>query len=179
MKTLFGIRRHHWFIPLLGFSILLSLLTIRWWSAKESESNFLADKSTKAAALPSSASITEREGLPESNGNTSNGRPSESSLAIDIFAVRTWEPPRPSVVFTPPPPAPPQPPALPFRFLGKVIALGETPAFLLAYGDQILSLHIGDTVDGKYLVEKYEGGQLHFLFRPMNAHQTLFVGSDT
>lgn len=93
----------------------------------------------------------------------------------DIFAVRSWEPPPPP----PPPPAPPPPPQappLPFRFIGR-IAEGPDTAFMLVRRDQVISVRVGDTIDALYHLEKFEGGQLHFMYRPLNIRQTLFVGT--
>lgn len=94
--------------------------------------------------------------------------------APDIFAVRSWEPPPPP----PPPPAPPPPPQappLPFRFIGR-IADGADVAYMLVLRDKVVSARVGDTLDAHYFLEKAEGGQLHFLYRPLNIRQTLQVG---
>lgn len=106
---------------------------------------------------------------------------------VDIFAVRTWEPPPPAMpsqqsarraprVIEPPPP-PPDPPALPFSFLGRVVEPGKAPAFMLVgAGGEVLAARVGDTLQGDYLLEQYTGGNLTFLYRPMNIRQTLAIG---
>jgi hypothetical protein len=98
--------------------------------------------------------------------------------AQDIFAVRTWapvpvEPAVPKEVL----PKRPQVPQLPFRFIGKIADPEVSMSFLLGHGDRILSVSVGDVIGGKYLVEKYERGHLYFIYRPMKARQSLFVGS--
>lgn len=101
------------------------------------------------------------------------------SKVTDIFAVRTWEPPPPPPPKPGPPPPPPQPqaPPLPFKFLGRIVDADRADAFLLAIQDRVLSVSVGDTIEDRYLLEKFAGGQLHFLYRPLNIRQTLTVGS--
>lgn len=94
---------------------------------------------------------------------------------VDLFAVRTWEPPPPPPS-PPPPPPPPQAPPLPFRYLGRIDEAGQK-AFMLSYGEQLLSVTVGSSIDDKYRLEKFEGGQLIFLYRPLNTYQTLTVGT--
>lgn len=100
---------------------------------------------------------------------------------VDIFAVRTWEPPppppgsQPSAVALAPPE--PQVPALPFRLLGRIEDPGKSDTFLFAYADSVRSASVGQDVDKNYRLEKFENGQLYFLYRPLNRHQTLSVGS--
>lgn len=100
---------------------------------------------------------------------------------IDIFGVRTWEPPKPVVVANPgppPPPPPPQAPPLPYRLLGKIDDPQRGMTFMLTRGDEILSVVVGDTLDNTYRVDKFANGQLEFIYRPLAIRQTLFVGSD-
>lgn len=93
---------------------------------------------------------------------------------VDIFAVRTWAPPPPVVVQAPPPP---QAPPLPFRLLGQIDDGPEGRAFVLAQGDRVLNVSPGTTIDERYRLEKFESGQLHFLYLPLNLRQTLPVGN--
>lgn len=108
--------------------------------------------------------------------------PTEPPAPVDLFAVRNWEPPPPP----PPPPAPaappapppkPEPPPLPFKYLGRIIEPDKSEAFLLAQGDRVLAVSVGNVIDGTYKVEKYENGQLYFLYQPMKARQVLAVGT--
>lgn len=94
---------------------------------------------------------------------------------VDIFAVRTWAPPPPPVVIQAPPP--PQAPPLPFRLLGQIEDGPEGRAFVLAQGDRVINVAPGTTIDERYRLEKFEGGQLHFLYLPLNLRQTLAVGN--
>lgn len=95
---------------------------------------------------------------------------------VDIFAPRDWQPP--------PPPAPPveevapapQAPPLPFRLVGRFIEDGQATVFLLAEGQRVFAVRVGDRIGERYRIEKIERGQLVFRYRPMNARQTLAVG---
>ena len=97
--------------------------------------------------------------------------------SIDIFAVRTWEPPPPVMDNKSAQNLPPQAPPLPLRFLGRIIEPDRGIAFLLIQGDRVLSVHVGDSIDGIYRVDKYENGQLYFLYRPMKIRQSLMIGN--
>lgn len=98
---------------------------------------------------------------------------------VDIFAVRTWEPPQPVVDIKPAPPPPPQAPPLPFKFLGKIADPDKGTLYLLTRRDELLSVGVGDTIDGIYRIDKYDAGQLYFLYQPLNIRQSLAVGSDS
>lgn len=101
-----------------------------------------------------------------------------AQASVDIFAVRTWmppPPPPPPVDLNPAPPVP-QAPALPFRFLGKIVEPGKKVAFLLALSNRVVSVAVGEIVDGLYLVEKYQDEQLYFIYRPMKIRQSIPVG---
>jgi hypothetical protein len=102
--------------------------------------------------------------------------------SVDIFAIRTWAPPPPPapvVEARPAPPPRPEAPPLPFRFLGKIVAPGAATAFLLARGDRVVSVGVGETLDGTYLVEKQESGQLYFLYKPLKVRQSISIGRDS
>ena len=96
----------------------------------------------------------------------------------DIFAVRTWTPAQVEPVAVKEIlPKRPQVPQLPFRFIGKIADPDKSIAFLLGKGDRILSVSVDDVIGGVYLVEKYERAHLYFIYKPMKARQSLFVGS--
>ena len=103
----------------------------------------------------------------------------EAQVSADIFAVRTWMPPPPLMPIAeikPAPPPPPQAPPLPFRFLGKIAEPGKKLAFLLALGNRVVSVGVGEVLDGIYLVEKQQGDQLYFIYQPMKIRQSMSVG---
>jgi hypothetical protein len=100
-----------------------------------------------------------------------------ASAPADIFAVRTWEPPPPPPDLSPPPPPPPPP--LPFRFIGRVAEPGKKIAFMLAEGQRIFVVSVGDLIGSTYRVESFENGQLFLRYRPMNVRQALDVRSNS
>ena len=107
---------------------------------------------------------------------SSDDKDSSPKSVTDIFAVRTWEPP---VQILPPAPlAPPDAPLLPFKFIGRIAEPQKGTAFLLTHGKDLVQVSVGDSVDGVYRVDKYENGQLYFLYQPLNIRQSIFVGSD-
>lgn len=134
----------------------------------------LAPAPTEAPAVPAGSNTAAVEGQ---SAPADAARPT-----VDIFAVRTWEPPpppAPPVETIPVPPPRPQAPALPFRFLGKISEPGEKPAFLLAHGERVISVSVGDTIGKNYLVEKHEGDKLYFMYKPLKVRQSISVGRDS
>jgi hypothetical protein len=109
-----------------------------------------------------------------------SGRVVAPAHAPALFAQRSWyvaPPPRPP---PPPPPAPPPPeptaPPLPFAFVGSLTPTGAQPVFFLARGDRVVDAHVGDRLDGVYQLESAAGGQLVFVYLPLNVRQTLAAG---
>lgn len=94
----------------------------------------------------------------------------------DIFALRSWAPPAPPPA-KPAPPPPPQAPALPFKLVGQIDDGPQGRAFILADSQRVYTVTPGGSIDERYRLEKFENGQLHFLYLPMNAHQVLSIGN--
>lgn len=94
----------------------------------------------------------------------------------DIFAIRTWVPPAPPAA-KPAPAPPPQAPSLPFKFVGQIDDGLQGRAFILADSQRVFTVSPGDSIDERYRLEKFENGQLHFLYLPMNAQQVLSIGN--
>ena len=94
--------------------------------------------------------------------------------AAALFAQHSWhvEPPPPPPAPQPPPPAPTAPP-LPYTFLGSFAPGGDPPVFFLAHGDRVIDARVGDRLDGVYQFESAAGGQLVFVYLPLNIHQNL------
>jgi hypothetical protein len=85
-------------------------------------------------------------------------------------------PPPPPPAPPPPPPAPTAPP-LPYAFLGTFSPGGEPPVYFLSRGDRVIDAHVGDKLDGVYQFESAAGGQLVFVYLPLNTRQTLTAGA--
>ena len=97
---------------------------------------------------------------------------SDRKKVIDPFRTKSW-------FVAPPPPKPPKPtaPQLPFQYLGKINEAGETRVFLNHQGKHIIA-KLGDVINGTYSVEEISGGQMTFLYQPLNEKQVLSIGSD-
>ena len=150
-------------VALVGLLLVVLLL----WQRLDTD----AAPKVEAVATSQRVSIDTAQGEARGTGNQAV----ESKEVTDIFAVRTWEPPPPPPA-KPLPPPPPQAPPLPFRLLGRIDDQEKGKVFLLAYRDLVLPVAVGKDIDETYRLEKYEGGQLHFLYRPLNQMQTMFVG---
>jgi hypothetical protein len=131
-----------------------------------------------ASSLPASALASTPSAVTNSLQAIDGSLPAtpEPADVPDIFAVRTWEPPKPPPA-KPLPPPPPQAPPLPFRFVGRIDDPDRKPAFLLSAGNRVLSVTVGEEVDDIYRIEKYANGQLTFRYRPLDITQTLSVGT--
>lgn len=101
-------------------------------------------------------------------------QPAAEAPPVDIFAVRSWEPPPVAAEIAVE--TAPQAPPLPFRFLGRIVEADRRPAYLLADGARVVVARVGDPIGADYRVEKYQNGQLLFRYRPMNLRQALDVG---
>lgn len=98
--------------------------------------------------------------------------------AAALFARHSWyvaPPPKPP----PPPPPPPEPraPPLPYTFVGSFAPAGDPPVFFLKRGDRVIDAHVGDRLDGIYQLESAAGGQLVFVYLPLNVRQALAAGA--
>lgn len=101
----------------------------------------------------------------------------EAAPVVDIFAVRTWEPPpAPAAPAAPVAPPAPQAPPLPFQYLGRIVDAERGPSYLLDDGSRVLVVGVGDLIGKNYRLEKHENGKLLFRYRPMNVRQALDVG---
>jgi hypothetical protein len=100
--------------------------------------------------------------------------------AAALFAQHSWFVLKP-VPLPPPPAAPPPPeptaPPFPFTLLGSYAPGGEPPVFFLARGDRVIDAHVGDRLDGVYQFESAAGGQLVFVYLPLNTRHTLAAGA--
>jgi hypothetical protein len=98
--------------------------------------------------------------------------------AAALFAQHSWVVLAPAPL-PPPPPPPPEPtaPPLPYAFLGSFTPDGEPAVYFLARGDRVIDVHVGDRVDGVYRLESAAGGQLVFVYLPLDVRQTLTAGA--
>ena len=98
--------------------------------------------------------------------------------AGDPFGSKSWV-----IVPPPPPPPPPAPveapraPPLPFRFMGQLDDGRGNQTYFLARGTAMLSVSLGETIDSTYLLERVDGGALHFTYLPLRERQSLQFGA--
>ena len=103
----------------------------------------------------------------------------------DAFAIKSWAPPpppppppkivpRPAVQVLAPPPRPGAPP-LPYRYLGRLEDAGVVTIFL-GKGDANFAVKPGDTLEGNYRLDAFQGHLLTFTYLPLQQQQTLPVG---
>jgi len=94
-----------------------------------------------------------------------------------LFAQHSWYV-MPPAAPPPPPPPPPEPtaPPLPYAFVGSFAPGSDPPVYFLARGDRVIDARIGDRLDGVYQLESAAGGQLVFVYLPLNVRQNLAAG---
>jgi hypothetical protein len=68
--------------------------------------------------------------------------------------------------------AKPEAPALPFRYMGKVVEDGKTEILLLR-GDEHFAVAAGQKIDSEYRLDKVTASALTITYLPMKTKQTL------
>jgi hypothetical protein len=63
-------------------------------------------------------------------------------------------------------------PALPFRYVGRLVQNGRSEVLLMR-GGMLHSVAEGDEIDGEYRVERITGATIHFTYLPSTAKQNL------
>jgi hypothetical protein len=71
-------------------------------------------------------------------------------------------------------PEKPVAPALPFKYVGKIIDEGKLSVFLTR-GDDSYSVKAGESIDGEYRVEKITDSSVTFVFLPLKTRQELQI----
>jgi hypothetical protein len=121
-----------------------------------------APRAAASAAAPGElGSLPERETIGERRG--------------ELFASRSWAPPRqsrpkaaPVAAAPPPPPAPP----MPYRVAGRV-AHGGDARVVLARGEAVLTVREGDMLDGGYRVESIAADRVTLHYGPLDLRHDL------
>lgn len=109
-------------------------------------------------------------------------RRQERGKVSDVFNQTSWyvAPPAPvkvvkqEAVVPVSAPAPTAPP-LPFTYLGRY---GETDGrtVVLAIGEKVYPVKVGDVIDNTYRVEKFSPGMVNLTYLPLNTVQSLRTG---
>lgn len=120
---------------------------------------------------------------PQAHPRASEARPASDRVvaathAAALFSQHSWyvAPPPPPPAAPPPPPEPTAPP-FPYTLVGSYAPEGDAPVFFLARGDRVIDARVGDKLDGVYRFESAAGGQLVFVYLPLDIHQNLAVGA--
>jgi hypothetical protein len=183
------IQRRRWLLGLAGL-----LLLILVWFAPPDEAPVVRSKvagSGQRSPVPAAESRTER---PRPLGSASGVmRPAQllrherpmSADATNIFKPTSWSlaPPTRSVLPASPPvpsappaqPAEPTAPSLPFVFLGQIVEEQKVQV-ILARGDRVVTVPVGESIDKNYRLESFTGGMLTFIYLPLDTRQTLATG---
>ena len=156
-----------------GLAVLVSTGTIRLPGAAA------APKRQAPRAVASEAQLAHAPAqLRASKAPPASGRVIAPRHASALFAQHSWYvlPPAPMPPPPPPPPAPTAPP-FPYTFVGSFAPEGKPPVFFLAQKDRVIDAHVGDRLDGVYQFESAAGGQLVFVYLPLNVRQNLAAGA--
>jgi hypothetical protein len=87
----------------------------------------------------------------------------------DPFAPRSFAPPaRPAQAVN----AAPSAPALPFRYVGKLIADGRTEVFVMR-GAELISIAAGQNIDAQYRVDAITESSIAFTYLPLRTRQSI------
>ena len=84
------------------------------------------------------------------------------------------KPKPPQVVEAPPPP--PVAPPVPYRFAGKVRKGGEEEV-LVAKGEFVFPVKVGDTLDGMYRIESIGNDRIEVVYLPLGSQDRIMVSS--
>jgi hypothetical protein len=91
--------------------------------------------------------------------------------AGDPFAPRSFGAPEAAVAAVQPKP---EAPAMPFRYMGKVVDNGQIEILLLR-GDEHFVVRPGQKIDAEYRLDKATASALTITYLPMKARQTLEI----
>ena len=94
----------------------------------------------------------------------------DEGAKIDAFAPRNFSPVIPPQAAAGRP-AKPEAPALPFRYLGKMVEDGKLSVFL-ANGDESITVHAGQRI-GDYRIDKITEAEVRFTYLPLKTRQSL------
>jgi Tfp pilus assembly protein PilP len=64
---------------------------------------------------------------------------------------------------------------LPFIYLGQIVE-DQKVQVILARGDRVVTVYVGENIDSNYRVEGLKGGTLTLLYVPLDIKQTLATG---
>lgn len=131
------------------------------------------------AASPSAAAGQPRESQSATRLSALPEREAIGGRRGEVFAPRSWAPPapaKPAAAVTQTASEPAGPPPLPFRVAGRVVR-GADASVVLAKGDAVLTVRVGDTLDGGYRVEAIAADAVTLVYLPLGVRQSLAMTS--
>jgi len=93
----------------------------------------------------------------------------DEGAKVDAFAPRNFSPVVPPQAAAAP--AKPEAPALPFKYLGKMVEDGKLSVFL-TNGNDSITVHAGERI-GDYRVDKITEAEVRFTYLPLKTKQSL------
>jgi hypothetical protein len=160
----------------LGGALLATLLATQWVSGDDSGANWQQSMPEERISRKR-AHIEAEENEAEQLHLERLERRKFGSQAGDIFSRQSWAPP-------PPPPSPsmkpqpPAPPALQFKYLGKVMEGKETRVFL-ALAERNYIVKPGESINSQYRMDEVNDENITFTYLPLNAKQMLSTAGGT
>lgn len=120
--------------------------------------------------VESKAPAIEPAATPSAIGLEKLKRPEPGVPHNDPFAPRSFAPrARPEQAHGA---AAPSAPALPFRYIGKLIANGKTEVFVMR-GDELISIAAGQNIDAEYRVDAITESSIAFTYLPLRTRQSI------
>ena len=120
--------------------------------------------------VESKAPAIERAAAPSAIGLEKLKRAEAGVPQNDPFAPRSFAPrARPEQAQRA---AAPSAPALPFRYIGKLVANGKTEVFVMR-GDELISIAAGQNIDAEYRVDAITESSIAFTYLPLRTRQSI------
>ena len=92
-----------------------------------------------------------------------------------VFGPQSWAPPpQPAPIVVAPPPPPPPAPAMPYKFAGHLQHDGALQVYLTK-GDTILTVRVGETLEGGYRVDKIAPSEITLTYLALDLPQRIPV----
>lgn len=149
---------------LLLFGALAGVVAFLAWDRPQQRANVAT---TTASAAPGIAKPAESLQLPERGGL--------ARVRGELFGAPPAPPP-PKASPAPAAAAAPVAPPVPYRFAGMMLKGGEVE-FMVAKGDLVFPVKVGDTLDGTYRVESIGAEGIELLYLPLGTRDRIAVSS--
>lgn len=127
-----------------------------------------SDGGKEAVSSSQGAGSRERAGRFALPGRTPLGEP-----RAELFGPHSWQPPAPkSAAVIAKTPTAPSPPPMPYKFVGTLVQDGKLQV-LLAKGDAVIPVRVGESIDGGYRVESIGEDQITLIYLPLGKKEVI------